>query len=79
MIRSMTLEAKMFDVNVGSTDRMIRIVAGAVLLALFFFVELGAWGWIVALVGVVMLATGIMSRCALYSLLGINTRGDKAA
>lgn len=69
----------MFDVNVGNTDRIIRIVAGIVLLALFFMVEMGALGWLVALVGVVLLATGLMSRCALYSLLGISTRGDKAA
>lgn len=68
----------MFNVNVGSTDRMIRIVAGIVLLALFFMIEMGAWGWLVALVGVVLLATGLMSRCALYSLLGIDTRGNKA-
>ncbi|QBK31581.1 YgaP family membrane protein [Roseitalea porphyridii] len=68
----------MFNVNVGSTDRMIRIVTGIVLLALFFVIEMGAWGWLVALVGVVLLATGLMSRCALYSLLGIDTRGNKA-
>ncbi|MEQ8403384.1 MAG: DUF2892 domain-containing protein [Roseitalea porphyridii] len=68
----------MFNVNVGSTDRMIRIVAGIVLLALFFVIEMGTWGWLVALVGVVLLATGLMSRCALYSLLGIDTRGNKA-
>lgn len=68
----------MFDVNVGKTDRMIRIIAGIVLLGLFFMVEMGAWGWLVALVGVVLLATGVMSRCALYSLLGMDTRGDKA-
>ena len=68
----------MFDVNVGSTDRMIRIIAGIALLALFFVVEMGGWGWLVALVGVVLLATGLMSRCALYSLLGIDTRGNKA-
>lgn len=67
----------MFDVNVGSTDRMIRIAAGIALLALFFFMELGGWGWLVALVGLVLLATGLMSRCALYSLIGVNTRGDK--
>ncbi|WP_306118446.1 MULTISPECIES: DUF2892 domain-containing protein [unclassified Roseitalea] len=69
----------MFEVNVGKTDRIIRIVAGIVLLALFFLVDMGGWGWIVALAGVILLATGALSRCALYSVLGMNTRGDKHA
>ncbi|ETD72419.1 membrane protein [Pelistega indica] len=56
-------------VNVGTIDRAIRIILGLVLIGLTLNGNIGAWGWI----GVIPLATGIFSRCALYSLLGINT------
>lgn len=55
--------------NVGTIDRIIRIVLGIVLIAGTLTGYIGWWGWI----GVVPLATGLMSSCLLYSLLGINT------
>jgi hypothetical protein len=58
--------------NVGSIDRIIRIVAG---LALIAWALMGGpvWAWI----GVVPLATGIFKVCPAYSLLGVNTCGVK--
>jgi len=55
--------------NVGGIDRILRIVAGIVLIALAATGTVGAWGWI----GVVPLVTGLFSTCPLYSLLGFNT------
>ena len=55
--------------NVGSIDRGLRIVAGLALLGLGAFGPLGWWG----LIGLVPLATGLMSSCPAYSLLGMNT------
>lgn len=55
--------------NVRSVDRGLRIAAGLVLLGLGAFGPLGWWG----LIGLVPLATGLMSRCPAYSLLGVNT------
>jgi hypothetical protein len=55
--------------NVGTIDRIIRIVLGIALIAGALTGYIGWWGWI----GVVPLATGLMSSCLLYSLLGINT------
>ena len=55
--------------NVGTIDRIIRIVLGISLIAGALTGYIGWWGWI----GVVPLATGLMSSCLLYSLLGINT------
>ena len=55
--------------NVGTIDRIIRIVLGIALIAGTLTGYIGWWGWI----GVVPLATGLMSSCLLYSLLGINT------
>ena len=55
--------------NVGGADKILRIVAGLVLLALTLTGTIGAWGWI----GVVPLATGLIGNCPLYSILGLNT------
>ena len=55
--------------NVGSTDKIIRIAAGAILILLALFGIIGWWGWI----GVVPLASGLMNWCPAYTLFGINT------
>ncbi|MEI7538227.1 MAG: DUF2892 domain-containing protein [Comamonadaceae bacterium] len=55
--------------NEGGLDRVLRIVAGLVLLGLTLNGNIGAWGWI----GVVPLATGALGMCPLYTLLGLNT------
>ncbi|HFC6388961.1 TPA: DUF2892 domain-containing protein [Neisseria bacilliformis] len=55
--------------NVGPLDRIIRITLGIILIAAALTGYIGWWGWI----GIVPLATGLMSSCLLYSLLGINT------
>ncbi len=59
----------MFKVNVGSVDRVLRIVLGIVLLALVFVGPKTMWG----LIGVVPLVTGLFRTCPLYSLFGIRT------
>ena len=55
--------------NVGGIDRILRIVLGLVLIGLTLAGTIGVWGWI----GVVPLATGFMSFCPLYTLIGMNT------
>lgn len=56
-------------INVGSIDRVLRIVVGLVLVGLAATGTVGVWGWI----GVVPLATGLFGFCPAYTLLGINT------
>ena len=56
-------------VNVGGTDRLLRVIAGLVLIGLTLMGIIGAWGWL----GLILLATGIFSFCPAYSLLGINS------
>ena len=58
-----------FETNIGTTDRVIRIVAGVLLIALALTGTVGAWGWI----GVVPLATAFVRFCPAYTLLGIRT------
>jgi hypothetical protein len=59
--------------NVGTVDRLVRILAGAGLIALAATGTIGAWGY----VGVLPLLTGLLRTCPAYSLLGINTCGAK--
>ncbi len=53
--------------NVGTIDRVIRIVVGVVLLSLVFVGPQTPWG----LVGLVPLLTGAAGYCPLYSLFGL--------
>lgn len=55
--------------NIGTADRIIRLVLGLALIALVLTGTIGAWGWI----GVVPLATAFLRICPAYSLLGIRT------
>lgn len=55
--------------NVGSYDRVARIILGAVLIALVFVGPKSDWGWI----GLIPLLTGLLSWCPAYRLVGINT------
>ena len=57
------------NVNVGSVDRVVRIVAGVALIGLAVAGTIGPWGYL----GVIPLLTGFMRVCPAYSLLGINT------
>lgn len=69
----------MFKTNVGGVDRVLRIVVGLALLVWFFMDQgTGFWHW-AKLIGIIPLATGLMSSCALYSLVGINTCPVKQA
>ncbi|OJF96820.1 YgaP family membrane protein [Pararhizobium antarcticum] len=62
----------MFAKNIGSIDRLLRIVVGVALLALFFLYPAAPWRYF-TLIGVVPLLTGLLSTCPLYSLLGISS------
>ncbi|RMG42609.1 MAG: DUF2892 domain-containing protein [Acidobacteria bacterium] len=65
------------DKNVGTADRVARVIVGLVLLALVFVIE-GPWRWI-GLIGIVPLATAALGTCPLYTLLGIRTcQADKS-
>lgn len=55
--------------NVGGIDKILRIVAGVVLIALGIMGIGAPWTFI----GIVPLATGLMGWCPAYSLLGLNT------
>lgn len=64
--------------NEGSTDRLVRVVIGIILLAAGLFGGLsGALAIVADVAGAVLLLTGLVGFCPLYTLLGINTCGVK--
>ncbi len=66
--------------NVGGLERGIRILLGAVLIALgpFHVVE-GKLMVASYIVGAILLVTGLFAFCPAWSLLGINTCAAKGA
>jgi len=64
--------------NVGGLDRAVRVIAGLVLLGLFFAYPEASWRYF-ALIGVIPLFTGLFGTCPLYSLFGLSTCPVKKA
>ena len=60
--------------NVGSWDRVIRVVVGVALIAATLFGAIGVWGWI----GIVPLATGLFRVCPAYLPFGLSTCAVKS-
>lgn len=56
-------------VNEGTIDRVLRVVAGLVLIGLAASGTVGMWGYI----GVVPLLTGLVGTCPAYAIFGIST------
>jgi hypothetical protein len=52
--------------NVGTLDRVLRIVIGVLLVGVAVAGIVGPWGYI----GAVPLVTGLARRCPAYSVLG---------
>lgn len=71
-------------VNVGSVDRVLRLIMGAALILapLFMpslFATWGAWRFVVVAIGAVLLMTAVFRVCPAYALLGIRTCARPAA
>lgn len=62
-------------VNVGTIDRIVRVVVGVLLIAfaLGFIAPGTSWSW-VGWIGIVPILTAIFSTCPAYSLLGLSTK-----
>jgi hypothetical protein len=65
--------------NVGSIDRLLRLVIGAALMAapLINFMGLGANAvatYLMIAVGLILVVTAVFGMCPMYKLLGITTK-----
>jgi O-antigen ligase len=56
--------------NEAVWDRLLRVVAGLVLIALTLAGTIGLWGWL----GLVLVVTGAIGWCPIYAVLGLKTR-----
>ena len=64
--------------NMGSADRIIRILIAVVIAALYFTnVITGTLGTILLIVGVIFLLTGLISYCPIYAPFNFSTLKNK--
>jgi hypothetical protein len=60
--------------NMGTADKLIRLIVAAVLTFLFYNGTItGTLGIVVVVIAAVFALTSLVSFCPLYNLLGINT------
>jgi hypothetical protein len=66
--------------NEGTVDRAVRVVLGLVLLyvGVSQVVTTGMVTYIIALLGLILLVTGAIGHCAIYSILKVDTLKGKA-
>jgi len=65
----------MFTQNESMLDRVIRFVLGAVLLYAWYTVLVtGVLATVVLVLGIILVLTGLIGWCPLYSLFGMSTR-----
>ncbi len=65
----------MFTQNESIVDRVIRFVLGAVLVYAWYAVLVtGVLATVALVLGVVLVLTGLIGWCPLYSLFGMSTR-----
>jgi hypothetical protein len=64
--------------NMGSTDRVVRIILAVILAALFFTNTVtGVLGMVFLVLAGVLLLTSVVLVCPLYLPFGIKTRSTK--
>lgn len=67
-------------INESGTDRVIRVILGLVLLSAWVFGWMtGVWVAVFAVVGAILLLTGLVGFCPLYALFGASTGPRKRA
>lgn len=66
------MPTKIFTKNLGTLDRTLRGILGVALISYGVF-AMGTLGVVLAVVGLVPLATGLMGSCPLYTVFKINT------
>ncbi|MGI2336639.1 MAG: YgaP family membrane protein [Dehalogenimonas sp.] len=60
--------------NMGSADRIIRVIIGVLFVLLGIFVATGIWAGALYALGAVMLVTSLIGTCPLYMLFHISTK-----
>ncbi len=58
--------------NMGSADKIARLVIGALMIVLALTGTIGVWGWL----GVIFVVTALVNFCPLYRVFGFKTCAD---
>jgi DUF2892 family protein len=58
--------------NLGKMDRILRILSGALLTGLGFYLA-GNVGLVLGIIGLIPLLTGLVGHCPAYTLFNIDT------
>ncbi|MFK7869214.1 MAG: DUF2892 domain-containing protein [Roseobacter sp.] len=58
--------------NIGTADRILRIILGVLLVGLAAVGTIGLWGWL----GVIFIGTAFLKFCPIYRVLGVKTCQD---
>lgn len=69
--------------NIGTLDRIIRLVVGALLIVAPFVTAWSLWAsplafWAAIGIGGVLIATSAFSFCPIYAVLGITSKRKRA-
>jgi hypothetical protein len=60
--------------NIGPEDRVVRIVVGLALAVVIYVAHLTGVGAIIAgIIAAYLLITGLLARCLVYKLIGVDT------
>jgi ABC-type uncharacterized transport system permease subunit len=60
--------------NMGTVDRVLRLIIGVVLIAYALKIGFSATGWNwVGWIGVIPILTALVGNCPLYSIVGMST------
>jgi hypothetical protein len=72
------MSKKLFQRNLGRTDRIIRLVIGILALGAWYFgVVAGTIAIIVGIVAIMLIGTSAAASCPLNSVVNINTMSQK--
>jgi hypothetical protein len=64
--------------NVGSADKIIRLLLAAILIILFVFnVVSGILGYVLLAVAAVFIITSLLGYCPLWAIFGVSTNKKK--
>lgn len=58
-----------FNKNMGTMDRILRLLTGVALIVLAGTGTIGLWGWL----GLILVVTAFVRFCPLYAILGLCT------
>lgn len=67
----------LFNFLASTAGRWTRGIAGLALVIIGIWLIQGAWGWIVAIIGLVPLAAGLFDFCVFAPLFGLPFNGPR--